>query len=70
MTTYRDLLSAYGRATGQWRASVPIRGVDTGVASKLTAVALPLPGGLAAVAAALRTGLDTLINLSPKVRLA
>lgn len=47
-TTYRDLLAAYGRATGKWRASVPIRGVDTGVASMLTAIALPVPGGLAA----------------------
>ncbi len=47
-TTYRGLLAAYGRATGKWRASVPIRGVDTGVASMLTAVALPVPGGLAA----------------------
>lgn len=47
-TTYRELLAAYGRATGKWRASVPIRGVDTGVASMLTAVALPVPGGLAA----------------------
>ena len=47
-TTYRDLLAAYGRATGKWRASVPIRGVDTGVVSKFTAVALPVPGGLAA----------------------
>ena len=47
-TTYCDLLGGYGRATGKWRASVPIRGVDTGVASKLTAVALPVPGVLAA----------------------
>ncbi|RDH78255.1 NAD-dependent epimerase/dehydratase family protein [Mycolicibacterium moriokaense] len=47
-TTYGDLLAAYGRATGKWRARVPIRGVDTGVASMLTAVALPVPGGLAA----------------------
>ena len=47
-TTYSDLLQAYGRATGKWRASVPIRGVDTGMASMLTAVALPVPGGLAA----------------------
>ena len=39
-TTYRDLLAAYGRATGKWRASVPIRGVDTGVASMLTAIVL------------------------------
>jgi uncharacterized protein YbjT (DUF2867 family) len=126
-TTYRDLLTAYSRATGRWRVSVPIRGVDTGVASMLTALALPVPGGLAAdlvesldhpmrasdglrgvvsdppggllsiddaiarlaksvtppiarpalglinavpgpVAAALRTGLDTLINLTPKAR--
>jgi uncharacterized protein YbjT (DUF2867 family) len=47
-TTYRDLLAAYGRATGKWRASVPIRGVDTGVVSMVTAVVLPVPGGLAA----------------------
>ncbi len=47
-TTYRGLLAAYGRAAGKRRASVPIRGVDTGVASMLTAVALPVPGGLAA----------------------
>ncbi|GFG55389.1 oxidoreductase [Mycolicibacterium agri] len=47
-TTYRDLLAKYARATGKWRASVPIRGVDTGMASMLTAVALPVPGGLAA----------------------
>lgn len=47
-TTYRELLAAYGRATGQRRVSVPIRGVDTGVASMLTAIVLPVPGGLAA----------------------
>jgi uncharacterized protein YbjT (DUF2867 family) len=47
-TTYRDLLAAYGRASGKWRASVPIRGVDTGLASMLTAAILPVPGGLAA----------------------
>ena len=47
-TTYRDLLAAYGRATGKWRASVPIRGVDTSVVSMVTAVVLPVPGGLAA----------------------
>jgi uncharacterized protein YbjT (DUF2867 family) len=47
-TTYRDLLAAYGRAVGKWRVSVPIRGVDTGVVSMVTAVALPVPGGLAA----------------------
>jgi uncharacterized protein YbjT (DUF2867 family) len=47
-TTYRDLLAAYGRAVGKWRVSVPIRGVDTGVVSMVTAVVLPVPGGLAA----------------------
>ncbi len=47
-TTYRRLLAAYGRATGKWRASVPIRGVDTGVVSMVTAVVLPVPGSLAA----------------------
>jgi uncharacterized protein YbjT (DUF2867 family) len=47
-TTYRDLLAAYGRATGKRRASVPIRGVDTSVVSMVTSVVLPVPGGLAA----------------------
>jgi uncharacterized protein YbjT (DUF2867 family) len=47
-TTYRDLLAAYGRATGKWRVSVPIRGVDTSVVSMVTAMVLPVPGGLAA----------------------
>ena len=47
-TTYRRLLTAYGRATGKWRASVPIRGVDTRMVSMVTAVVLPVPGSLAA----------------------
>jgi uncharacterized protein YbjT (DUF2867 family) len=47
-TTYRDLLAAYVRAAGKWRASVPIRGVGTGVVSMVTSVVLPVPGGLAA----------------------
>jgi uncharacterized protein YbjT (DUF2867 family) len=47
-TTYRDLLFAYTRAKSTWRASLPIRGFDTELVSKLTAVALPVPGGLAA----------------------
>jgi uncharacterized protein YbjT (DUF2867 family) len=46
-TTYRKLLAAYGRATGKRRANVPIRGVDTSVLSMVTAVVLPVPGGLA-----------------------
>ena len=47
-TTYGDLLDAYARATGTWRARVPVRGVDTAVVSRVTALALPVPGGLAA----------------------
>lgn len=47
-TTYRDLLFAYARARRTWRAGVPIRGIDTGLVSKVTAIALPIPGGLAA----------------------
>jgi uncharacterized protein YbjT (DUF2867 family) len=47
-TTYRDLLFAYARSTGIWRAGLPIRGVDTSLVSRVTAVALPVPGGLAA----------------------
>jgi uncharacterized protein YbjT (DUF2867 family) len=47
-TTYRDLLLAYGRASGKRRAGLPIRGVDTSVVSRMTAAALPVPGGLAA----------------------
>jgi uncharacterized protein YbjT (DUF2867 family) len=47
-TTYGDLLAAYGRATGKRRVNVPIRGVDTSVVSMVTAIVLPVPGGLAA----------------------
>jgi uncharacterized protein YbjT (DUF2867 family) len=45
---YRDLLAAYARLTGtrQWRLPAP--GLPTGVASRVSAVALPVPGGLAA----------------------
>jgi uncharacterized protein YbjT (DUF2867 family) len=46
--TYRDLLFAYSRAKNTWRAGLPVRGFDTGLVSKVTAVALPVPGGLAA----------------------
>ncbi|HEY7052468.1 MAG TPA: NAD(P)H-binding protein [Mycobacterium sp.] len=47
-TTYRDLLFSYARAKSTWRAGLPIRGIDTSLVSKATAVALPIPGGLAA----------------------
>jgi uncharacterized protein YbjT (DUF2867 family) len=47
-TTYRDLLLAYVRASGLRRGGLPIRGLDTGVLSRMTAIALPVPGRLAA----------------------
>ena len=47
-TTYRDLLVAYAAATRTRRAWLPIRGIDTALVSKVTALALPVPGGLAA----------------------
>lgn len=47
-TTYRSLLFSYARATRTCRTGLPIRGVDTGLVSRVTAVALPVPGGLAA----------------------
>ena len=47
-TTYRRLLFGYARATGTWRAGLPIRGIDTALVARVTAVALPVPGGLAA----------------------
>jgi uncharacterized protein YbjT (DUF2867 family) len=45
---YRDLLAAYGRLSGtrQWR--VPAPGIPTALASRVSALALPVPGGLAA----------------------
>jgi uncharacterized protein YbjT (DUF2867 family) len=47
-TSYSDLLRAYARVSGKWRAELPINGVDTRVVSWMTAAALPVPGGLAA----------------------
>jgi uncharacterized protein YbjT (DUF2867 family) len=47
-TTYRDLMLAYARLSGKWRAGVPVWGVPTALLSRMTAVALPVPGGLAA----------------------
>jgi uncharacterized protein YbjT (DUF2867 family) len=45
--TYRDMIDAYVQASRTWRGSLPVRGVDRGLLSKVTAVALPVPGGLA-----------------------
>jgi uncharacterized protein YbjT (DUF2867 family) len=47
-TTYRDLMLAYARLSGKWRAGVPVWGVPTALLSRMTAVSLPVPGGLAA----------------------
>jgi uncharacterized protein YbjT (DUF2867 family) len=47
-TTYRALLKTYARVSGKWHTGLPAPGVDTAVASWVTAVALPVPDGLAA----------------------
>lgn len=47
-TTYGDLLTVYARASRTWRPALPVRGVDKSVVSRVTALALPVPGGLAA----------------------
>ena len=47
-TSYGDLLRAYARISGKWRAALPINGVNTNVVSWMTAAVLPVPGGLAA----------------------
>jgi uncharacterized protein YbjT (DUF2867 family) len=46
-TSYRELLKAYARVSGRWHAAWPVGGVDTALASLITAVALPVPQGLA-----------------------
>lgn len=46
-TSYGDLLRAYARISGKWRAELPVPTVDTGVLSRMTAAMLPVPGGLA-----------------------
>jgi uncharacterized protein YbjT (DUF2867 family) len=47
-TTYGELLLTYARLSGKWRHSVAVPGVDMSVLSRVTAVTLPLPDGLAA----------------------
>ncbi len=46
-TSYGDLLRAYARISGKWRAELPFLRVDTSVVSWMTAAVLPVPGGLA-----------------------
>ena len=47
-TSYHALLKTYARISGKWHTSLPAPGVHTAVASWVTAVALPVPDGLAA----------------------
>lgn len=46
-TSYRELYKTYARISGQRRAAVPVVGVNTALASRVTALALPVPPGLA-----------------------
>ncbi len=47
-TSYRELLKTYARIAGKWHTGLPVWGIDTTLASWVTAVALPVPDGLAA----------------------
>ncbi|MGH3968828.1 MAG: NAD(P)H-binding protein [Mycobacterium sp.] len=47
-TSYRQLLKTYARVAGKWHTGLPVRGVDTALASRISAIALPVPDGLAA----------------------
>ena len=47
-TSYRELLQTYARVAGTWHTGVPVWGIDTTLASWVTALALPVPDGLAA----------------------
>jgi uncharacterized protein YbjT (DUF2867 family) len=46
-TSYHALLKTYAQISGKWHTSLPAPGVDTAVASWVTAMALPVPDGLA-----------------------
>jgi uncharacterized protein YbjT (DUF2867 family) len=46
--SYGSLLQTYAHLASKWHTGVRVRGVDTAVASRFTAVALPVPDGLAA----------------------
>jgi uncharacterized protein YbjT (DUF2867 family) len=47
-TSYRELLKTYTGIAGRWHTGLRVPGVDTAVASRIMAVALPVPDGLAA----------------------
>ncbi|OBJ48702.1 NAD(P)H-binding protein [Mycobacterium sp. 1423905.2] len=46
-TSYRNLIKAYARISGRWRAALPVVGIDTSLASCITGLILPVPHGLA-----------------------
>lgn len=46
-TSYRRLLKTYARISGRWHTGLSVGRVDTGLASLITGVALPVPPGLA-----------------------
>jgi len=47
-TSYGALLQTYAQVSGRWYTGLPVWGVNTAVASRVTAIALPVPDGLAA----------------------
>ncbi len=47
-TSYRDLLQTYARIAGKCHTGLPVWGIGTTLASWVTALALPVPDGLAA----------------------
>jgi uncharacterized protein YbjT (DUF2867 family) len=47
-TSYHALLKTYAQISGKWHTSLPAPGVNTALASWITALALPVPEGLAA----------------------
>lgn len=47
-TSYRELLETYARIAGKWHTGLPVCGIGTTLASWVTALALPVPDGLAA----------------------
>ena len=46
-TSYRELLRTYARVSGRWHAGLRVPLIDTAAASLFTAVALPVPPGMA-----------------------
>jgi uncharacterized protein YbjT (DUF2867 family) len=47
-TSYHALLKTYAQISGKWHTSLPAPGVNTALASWITALAVPVPEGLAA----------------------